>query len=195
MSLDSAWSLTVTDLKQFDYCPRVVFYERCLPHVRPRTYKMDAGRDAHEAEAARANRRTFSGYGLPSGERQFDIALSSERLALNGLLDELVIDPSGRLYPVDYKLAKRVSPNHRLQLAAYALLLEDSGATIVEYGYIVLIGQRTVIKIELTSTLKQQVLNQTNVLWNMIVHERMPDPTTVKARCTSCEFRRFCNDV
>jgi CRISPR-associated exonuclease Cas4 len=156
---------------------------------------MDAGRDAHEDESVRANRRTFTGYGLPSGERLFDIRLSSERLTLNGLLDELVIDPSGKLYPVDYKLAKLVSPNHRLQLAAYALLLEDTGAALVEYGYIVLIGQRKVVKIELTPALKQRVLDQINALWNMVIHERMPSPTTIKSRCSSCEFRRFCNDV
>ena len=29
------WLLRVTDLKQYEYCPRVVFYEYCLPGVRP----------------------------------------------------------------------------------------------------------------------------------------------------------------
>ncbi|NJL95452.1 MAG: hypothetical protein HC915_17865 [Anaerolineae bacterium] len=37
---------TVTDLKQMAYCARVVFYERCLPHPRPRTSRFLIARSA-----------------------------------------------------------------------------------------------------------------------------------------------------
>jgi CRISPR-associated exonuclease Cas4 len=187
--------LTVTDLKQFDYCPRVVFYERCLPHIRPRTYKMDVGRDAHEDEPKRAARRNLSAYDLPEGNRRFDMLLQSERLGLIGLLDEVIVTTEGKFIPVDYKLAKQASANHRLQLAAYALLLEAAGAPAVEIGYIYLIGRRKAIKVNLTDTLKQAVITQLNALRQMIEREQMPEATTVRARCSSCEFRRFCNDV
>lgn len=187
--------LTVTDLKQFDYCPRVVFYERCLPHIRPRTYKMDVGRDAHEDEPKRASRRNLSAYDLPEGNRQFDMLLQSERLGLTGLLDEVIVTAEGKFFPVDYKLAKHASPNHRLQLAAYGLLLEDGGAPLVETGYIYLIGQRKAMVVNLTGKLKQAVIEQLNALRHMIEREQMPEPTSVRARCSSCEFRRFCNDV
>ena len=41
----------VTDLKQYFYCPRVVYYAYCLPQVRPVTAKMEAGIEAQvEAE-------------------------------------------------------------------------------------------------------------------------------------------------
>ena len=41
--METAWSLRVIDLKQYEYCPRIVYYEYCLPGVRPTTYKMAAG--------------------------------------------------------------------------------------------------------------------------------------------------------
>ena len=45
---DERLFFTVTDLKQYFYCPRVVYYTYCLPLLRPTTYKMEAGAVAHE---------------------------------------------------------------------------------------------------------------------------------------------------
>src|SRR5690242_3436884 len=81
---------TVTDVKQFVYCGRVIFYERCLPHLRPRTYKMDAGRAEHEDEQKRAARRNLSQYALGEGKRAFDVAITAPTLKLTGLIDEVV---------------------------------------------------------------------------------------------------------
>ncbi len=43
--------LTVTDLKQYCYCPRILFYMRCLPGVRPLTVKMEEGRGRRSARS------------------------------------------------------------------------------------------------------------------------------------------------
>lgn len=193
--LDDQQLFTVTDLKQFDYCARVVFYERCLPRVRPRTYKMDVGRDAHQDEQRKASRRSLAGYGLPAGERQFDLRLRSERLGLHGKLDELVMSSDGTCFPVDYKLAKQVAANHRLQLAAYALLLEDTREIRIERGYIYLIPTRKTVEVAITPKLRSAVETRLHALNRMVETEEMPQPTVVRARCFDCEFRRFCNDV
>jgi len=193
--LDDQYLFTVTDLKQFDYCARVVFYERCLPRVRPRTYKMDVGRDVHQDEQHRASRRSLAGYGLPAGERHFDVRLHSERLGLHGKLDELVISSDGDCFPVDYKLAKQVATNHRLQLAAYALLLEDMRDVRIERGYIYLMPTRKTVEVAITPKLRSAVETRLRDLQRMVETEAMPPPTDVRARCFDCEFRRFCNDV
>lgn len=193
--LDNSHSLTVTDLKQFSYCARVIFYERCLPHIRPRTYKMDAGREAHEDEEKRAVRRTLSKYEVEEGERFFNIKLASPTLQLTGSLDEVVRTADGEIFPVDYKLAKKVSTNHRLQLAAYGLLLEDAEKIIVSRGFVYLILTRQMVEIPLTDELKQQVRNSLEAMQTMITAELMPPPVSMPSRCMGCEFRRFCNDV
>src|SRR4051812_43849528 len=124
--LDDELYFTVTDLKQFTFCPRVLFYERCLPHIRPRTYKMDAGHDVHEDEPKRAVRRTLYAYEVEGGKRLFDVALSSDLLRLCGKIDEVVQTNTGEYFPVDYKLAHKEGANHQIQVAAYALLMEDA---------------------------------------------------------------------
>lgn len=192
--LEQPIEFIVTDLKQFEYCPRIVFYAYCLPHIRPRTYKMEAGHEAHEQEQERARRRTFVAYGLPEGERRFEISLFSKRLGIWGKLDELVLT-ADEAYPIDYKQAKHVSHNHRLQLAAYALLVEETTGLTVNKGFIRLIDLRKNVPVEITAALRAAVETRLTTLQTMVQNEAMPEPTGVRNRCIDCEFRRFCNDV
>jgi len=58
-SVEPRLTFVVTDLKQFAYCPRVVYYSYCLPLIRPMTYKMKAGQEAHVEEKGREQRRSL----------------------------------------------------------------------------------------------------------------------------------------
>lgn len=185
---------TVTDLKQHSYCPRIFYYHACLPDIRPTTYNMQAGIDVHEAESKRAERRTLKMYGNLSGQRYFDVALHSEQLSLTGKLDELV-DTGDELIPVDYKLANKSASHFRIQLAAYALLLEDARQHAVTRGFLYLIPCRQMEEVSMTRQLRQQVLMAVADMQCIASTERMPSPTEWRQRCADCEFRRFCNDV
>ena len=92
----------VTDLKQYTYCPRVVFFAYCLPLIRPMTYKMEAGIAAHEKAEGQEQRRSLRRYGLTEGERFFDLWLASETLGLRGRMD-LAIRTATEAIPVEYK--------------------------------------------------------------------------------------------
>jgi CRISPR-associated exonuclease Cas4 len=194
--LDNDLFFTVTDIKQYAYCPRVIYYERCLPHLRPRTVKMDAGHRAHEAEQKRAARRNFSAYAIGSAsKRLFDEHLECSTLGLHGAIDELVISTEGLYFPVDYKLTKKVSKHHRHQLTAYALLIEANYQTKVPYGYIYLIPSREMMKVTITTQLRNSVHKTLNALHKMVTTEEMPSALPRISACVNCEFRRFCNDV
>src|SRR5205807_2565075 len=90
----SNWLLEVTDLKQYTYCPRIVFYRYCLPRVRPITYSMQEGIRSHEEEENREERRSLRNYGMTQGERAFHLALQSTRLGLTGRVNQ---SDSGKL--------------------------------------------------------------------------------------------------
>jgi len=185
----------VEDLKQYGYCPRIVFYTRCMPGIRPRTFSMEAGRDDHDEARRSARRRTFVQMGLESGRREFDVDIVCPALNLRGKLDEVVTADSGEVIPVDYKAAGKAAENHRLQLAAYALLLEADRRTTVHRGYIYLIPTRQARLVKLRPADKQTVRQLLAEMSQIVDAEAMPPPTPVRARCAGCEFRRFCNDV
>ncbi len=131
--------LTVSDVKQFFYCPRVVFYTYSLNTKRPTTYKMKEGNLEHYAIAEKEERRSLKAYGLAEGERQFNISLNSAKLALTGKLD-MVILTNHEVIPVDFKnTAGNVGLNHKYQLTGYALLIEDLWKKPVRRAFIYLI--------------------------------------------------------
>lgn len=194
---------TVTDLKQYAYCPRVVFYTYCLPLVRPTTGKMEEGRLAHEEARDRERRRTLRIYGLEEAQRHFDVHVASEELGLSGRID-LVLEvtvPGGasggrEWIPVDYKqTGRRAGPHVRRQLAAYGMMLEETWGGGVRRGFVYSLLTRRVEEIPLTPSLRREVREMVAAMREMVERERMPDPPSSHKPCVNCEFRRFCNDV
>jgi CRISPR-associated exonuclease Cas4 len=188
---------TVTDLKQYTYCARIVFYTYCLPLIRPTTYKMASGIAAHETAGEKARRRTLSAYGLEDGRRHFDVWLASPILGLRGRAD-LVIEVGDReeLIPVEYKQSRRSTGRHvRLQLAAYGLMLEETWDADVRRAFVYFLPRRKAEEIRLTRRLRDETQAAVMEMRAMVEREAMPDPPAGRRQCVNCEFRRFCNDV
>jgi CRISPR-associated exonuclease Cas4 len=186
--------VTITLLKQYTYCPRVVYYETCTPGVRPTTYKMQAGTDAHDYERKRAARRSMAAYQIPAGERRFDVRLLSPTLYLSALIDEVVITDD-EAFVVDYKLAEWAGDNHLMQLAAYSLLLEEAFNLPVHRGFIYLMKSRQFESVPIDAALRNSVLETLESIARIRLYEYMPPPVEQKNKCESCEFRRFCGDI
>lgn len=193
--------IEVTDLKQYAYCPRIPFYRYCLPRIRPVTYGMREGIRLHAEEEAREERRSLRAYGLADGERVFDVALRSAPLGLIARLDLAirrtgpgVADPEAIV--VDYKLTRDpAGPHYKLQLAAYALLLEEAWGLPVRRTFLYHIPLRRAEEVPLTIPLRRRVPQAIAAIRDIVRAEHLPAPPANRSRCVSCEFRRFCNDA
>lgn len=189
----------VSDLKQWAYCPRVVYYRYCLPDIRPITDLMHAGQRSHADEASREQRRSLSNYGLSSGTRHYDLILSSATLQLSARLDLVISQPDDRANQaivVEYKDSERSDSTHfKIQLTAYALLLEELWGVSVPLGYIYNIPQRKAQAVPISASLRSKTLQIIQQLNQTVQGERMPEAPSKRAKCVDCEFRRFCNDV
>lgn len=190
---------TVTDLKQYTYCPRVVFYTYCLPLLRPTTYKMEAGIRAHERVEKQERRRTLAAYGLEGGKRHFDVGVESAILGLRGRVDMVIEVGEGEGWewiPVDYKQTRRRTGVHiRRQLAAYGMMLEETWGGVVRRGFVYSLVTRKAEKVALTERLRGEVREVVTAMREMVEQEAMPAPPRSRRPCVNCEFRRFCNDV
>jgi CRISPR-associated exonuclease Cas4 len=188
----------VTDLKQYVYCPRILYYHTCLPRVRPTTYKMEASVEAHAVVDEQESRRTLRAYGLEQGQRHFNVPLVSERLGMRGEVDMVIeTEGSGRreVIPVDYKLSEKKAEHFQLQLVAYALMLEDAWGVPVRRGFLYFLPLRRAEEVRITTRLRTMLDEALCTMNGMLVSELMPAPTRQRAKCVACEFRRFCNDV
>ena len=197
----SDWLLEVTDLKQYTFCPRIVFYRYCLPRIRPITYSMEEGIRSHEEEETREERRSLRNYGLTTGERAFHLSLQSTKLGLTGRVDLAIATPSqeapgAEAIVVEYKLSEQKAGSHfLLQLAAYALLVEEAWGLPVNRGFIYSIPLRKAEPVAITQNLRRKVIQTVTQIRRIVECEVMPSPPNSLRRCVTCEFRRFCNDV
>lgn len=195
MSEVQAYPLRVNDLKQFEYCPRIVFYNTVQPLERKATVKMERGAEVELRIEALERRRSLRRYGLAAGERRSRVWLRSDRLHLSGQLD-MLITAKGEAFPVDFKHSRgRPQANHRLQLGGYALLVEDVLGIRVNAGFIYLVPLGELVRIPMTSELKARCLERLAMIRAMITEEWLPEPTPLRSRCTECEFRNYCGDI
>lgn len=185
----------VEDLKQYLYCPRIVYFERCMPGIRPRTYSMDIGHEDHAESQQNARRRSLAALDITEGERAFSVEIVDAELNLHGKLDEVITTSAGERIPVEYKSSRKLADNHRLQIAAYALLLERAEGVEVSRAFVYLMPLRKTRTLRITAEDKAQVEVVLSQINQMVTTEWMPEPTPIRVRCAACEFRRFCNDV
>lgn len=92
--MPESFLIDVTDLKQYVCCPRLAYYRYCLPDIRPLTYTMEVGTQAHRQEEEREVRRSLRTYGIEQAERLFHYPVVSETLELKGQVDLVLIVPS-----------------------------------------------------------------------------------------------------
>ena len=188
--------LTVSDVKQYPYCPRIAYYAYLLPlRGRPITYKMTEGKLEHDRMTEREARLSLRAYGLTEGVRHFDVALASERLGLRGRVD-MVIETSLEVIPVDFKNSEgKVGLNHKYQLTAYALLVEEAWGRPVRRGFIYLVPQKRAQEVRITSNMRGWVHRALRETRSTLARETTPAPTRVRSRCIDCEFRNLCPEV
>lgn len=187
--------LRVNDLKQYEYCPRIVFYNTVMPVDRKVTVKMERGKEEELRLDALEKRRNLRRYQLGSGQRHFHVWLDSGALGLSGKLDLLIVSEKG-YFPVDFKYTRgRPHRNHVFQLAGYGLLVEENFRTQVGAGFIYLAPTQEVVTIELNKRLREKTLYMLGEIRSMISDGILPAPTPVRARCEDCEFRNYCGDI
>lgn len=197
IQIEAAYTFRVIDLKQYVYCPRILYYHTVLPHIRPTTYKMEEGILIHSEINYKEKRRLLRTYGLKEGKRYFNVAVQDADLGLSGEID-MVIETADELIPVDFKNTHKTGDHFKLQLMAYGRLLEldEARPTMqIKRGFLYLIPQRKAIEVRFTPTLRQKLTDALAIMRRLALTQYVPEPTTKRGRCVDCEFRRFCNDV
>lgn len=189
-------SLRVSDLKQYIYCPRILYFYYVLPVPRRVTRKMEYGKMEHIEIQQLEKRRGLKPYGILEGKRSFQISLSSTRLGMHGVLDMMITSADSNIYPVDFKHSLRQKDLHqKYQLAAYAMLLEEAYQRPVRFGFLYLIPAKKIVPVEITGGMREHVKKVISAIKNVVMGERMPAYVRSKQRCTDCEFRNYCADV
>ena len=185
----------VTDLKQWAYCPRIVYYRCTMSGAARASYKMEEGKAAQEMIESLELRRTLREYGLEGARRQFGVWLKADEVGLTGKLD-LLLEGEGVAGVVDFKLTSgEPAENHRLQLAGYALLVEAVLGLPVGECFFYRIPDGKVYRVVISEELRQKALRAVEAIREMAASQWCPEPTPVRGRCVECEYANYCGDV
>lgn len=187
--------LTVADLKQFAYCPRIFYFLNIQPMRPPSTGLMQRGKRLQGEFERLEPRRVLSRYGLEEARRHFSLTLTDPKVGLTGVAD-LLLEADDRLAVVEFKASgATLAENHRLQLAAYAMLAEHCFIRPCPTVFALFVDRREMDEFELDEALRNRVRECLGEMRTLLRTTDFPVPTSVRARCTNCEFRNFCGDV
>ncbi len=113
---------------------------------------------------------------------EFEIV--SEELGLKGRVDRIKLQEE--IIPYEFKTREEIYESDKIQLAAYALLLEQEFSKPIALGIIETSSQ--VLEIELTQELKNQVLEIAEKIRNL---EEPSLPSNFN-KCRACKFQKEC---
>jgi CRISPR-associated exonuclease Cas4 len=190
--------ITVSDVKQYLYCPKIIYFDHVLHVPKPPDQKLETGKEKHEDLTSKEKRRKgaiFYDQELDQAEKLFRVALESSTLGLRGVLDYLV-KTEREFIPVDYKFGSShsgcVHLNHKYQLAAYALLVEENFKSIVRRGFVHYSKDRVNVQMDFNDEIRRRTLKMIHEIEWIIEEEIEPISTRNPGRCTDCEYDRYC---
>lgn len=187
--------LAVTELKQWVYCQRVVYYHQVMPGAGQATYKMKEGALAQDMIENLELRRTLREYRMEGASREFGLWLRDEGLGLSGKVD-LLLRRGAEGAVVDFKLTSGdVGENHRMQLAGYAMLVEATMGLTVPRTFLFRIPDNAVFAVEVGEDLREKVRAAVVAIRRLKETEELPEATEVRGRCVECEYANYCGDV
>jgi len=186
-------SVPVNLIRQWCYCPRVVYYMELTDIAFHRPAWVKQGEDFHRMETQLWKRRNLSRFNLEKGEVHHNLTLRDDALGLHGIVD-MAIETEEAVYAVEFKLsANNKSRGDQLQLAAYAMLLEKHFSRPSPVGF--LVGKGKVLHVIAINTDKRNaVMEMADRIKRMLQLGLKPESSATVAQCCICEYVNFCND-
>ena len=196
MDTETTSMITPSEVLEYLYCARFTYFLNVMKiaQYEDRRYKVQLGREVHN-QRLEQNRDYFRKK-IPVEQKETEVYLASPQLRVRGVVDEVLWLKDGTMAPMDYKFTpfrEYVFRTHRVQIALYGMLIEETYERPVKYGYIAYIrGGSKTHKISLTENLKSRAIRSVDDIFNIIEAEKMPSRTKQRVRCADCCYKNIC---
>ena len=192
--------VSVTDIKHYIYCPRLIYFDKVLHATPIFGSQQEDSKELHEEYVKKELRRKDAIYYSPEfvgAEKLLFTPLSSSMLGLQGNVDCLIKTAKGEYVPVDYKnMASdkgRVWMDHKYQLVAYALLIEENFGAVVRRGFVNYLPEALILQLEITPAMKTHVKRVLGHIKRIIKDEELPPIRVAKQKCAGgCGHKQTC---
>lgn len=194
-------TISVTDIKHYFYCPKIVYFDKVMHADAVLSSQQEAAKKTHQEKEKKDRRRKTMFYDeqFPNCQKLFKVHMFSAPLGLEGIADCVIVNGQERI-PVDYKrmFSKKgeVWTDHRFQLAAYALLLEEQYSTIVRRGFVYYLPEDSAVEVRITESVKTYVKKVIRAIQNIIATGEEPIARIPRSRCSGgCGYLWICGGI
>jgi CRISPR-associated exonuclease Cas4 len=172
--------INVNDVVQYLYCPRKVYFRNVLG-LKLKKQKMEFAKELHENLKLE----------FEECEVLYDVFLESQRYGVKGVVDAIV--KCDDYYPIEAKFTRfnEVYYSWKMQIVAYAALIEENFNTVVRKGYIFLIDRKELIELSVSPEDKRALMSIADRVRKLIESEIIPDVEKSK-KCNYCEMEKVC---
>jgi len=158
----------------------------------------------HEAEARADSIFNFikenNVYGLELWESftpkiKSEYKITAEELGISGKVDQVLVYPEG-VVPIEIKSGRAPKEgawdNHKIQLATYALMLENTFKVSIAAGYVKYVDENISRRIEINAFLKDQVKDLVKNVNDMLKSKVLPKKCSNTNKCEKCGLKKIC---
>ncbi|MBU0627843.1 MAG: CRISPR-associated protein Cas4 [Nanoarchaeota archaeon] len=126
-----------------------------------------------------------------------ELRIESEALGLKGVIDQIEIYENG-FVPIELKTGKSpnegVWPGHRIQLVAYALLMEDKFKTDIKEGFVHYLDSKQRRHIAINPFMKIEIKELVEKVNGLLSCEEIPNFEKNNNKCVNCGIKEECYD-
>lgn len=177
--------LTATDLMNYLYDPRIIYFVHVLKIPQATTAKELKGREKYEEFKSKSKRNKIIKE-LPFLEKFYDIYLASSKYNFATKLDCIAIDKAkNKAYPIQAKYSSRpriLYRSQKFQIVMEAMLVEERLGYKVPYGFVKFLKSGDFVKVIITEKLKNELLQTFGEIESIITEEKLPKPTPYKKK-------------
>jgi CRISPR-associated exonuclease Cas4 len=192
--------VSVTDIKHYIYCPRLIYFDRVLHATPIFGSQQEDSKELHEDYVRKELRRkdaVFYSSDFVGAEKLLFVSLSSSGLGLQGNVDCIIKTARGEYVPVEYKNMSsdggKVCMDHKYQLVGYALLVEENFETVVRRGFVNYLPEALILEFEITPSMKSYVKRVLGHIKRIIKDEELPPIRVAKHKCMGgCGHKQTC---
>jgi len=128
---------------------------------------------------------------------QSELRIESPDLGIRGIVDQVEIYEAG-FVPVELKTGKTpkegVWPGHKIQLAAYALLLEDKFKMPIKEGFVTYLDTKQRRHIPINPFLRIEIRELIDKVNALLKSDKLPKHETNENKCRVCGLKEQCFD-
>lgn len=180
------------DIRQFVYCPRIIYFRYVLRHRVTTSKKMKVGLNKHEKWKTRIKERKL---GMT---RYYGVHLDAPNIGLFGIIDAVDYDGKSAT-PIELKTghwsSSGIHSHHKAQLMAECMLVENALLAEVNSGILRYEVKREDYTVNYTDGEKIWISNALSSMRDIVLNEVLPEPTDKSTKCIDCEYYGVCLKV